>query len=70
MEVNTSWAGSWHYDNTAIWHYRVGVKNLPDGQSALQFTRDQLDRLKLGHDLTHLPWGSKHFKLPPSQLTG
>jgi transposase len=50
--------------------YRVGVKNLPDGQSALQFTRDQLDRLKLGHDLTHLPWSSKHFKLPPSQLTG
>jgi transposase len=48
--------------------YRVGVKNLPDGQSALQFTRGQLDRLKLGHDLTHLPWGSKHFKLPPSQL--
>jgi transposase len=50
--------------------YRVGVKNLPDGQSALQFTRDQLDRLKVGHDLTHLPWGSKHFKLPPSQLAG
>ena len=50
--------------------YRVGVKNLPVGQSALQFTRDQLDRLKLGHDLTHLPWGSKHFKLPPSQSAG
>jgi transposase len=50
--------------------YRVGVKNLPDGRSALQFTRDQLDRLKLGHDLTHLPWGSKRFKLPPSQLPG
>jgi hypothetical protein len=48
--------------------YRVGVQNLPDGQSALQFTRQQLDRLELGHDLTYIPWGSKKFKLPPSDL--
>jgi transposase len=48
--------------------YRVGVKNLPEGQSALQFTRRQLDRLELGQDLTHIPWGSKKFKLPPSDL--
>ncbi len=60
--------------------YKVGIKNLPDGQSALQpaaacrvsgrrqFTRDQLDRLDLGSNLTHIPWGSKTFKLPPSKL--
>jgi len=50
--------------------YKVGVKNLPDGQSALQFTRQQLDRLKLGRDLTVIPWGSKQYKLPPSTLSG
>ena len=48
--------------------YAVGVKNLPDGQSALQFTRAQLDRLGIGRELTELPWGSKRFKLPPSSL--
>jgi len=48
--------------------YHVGVRNLPDGQSALAFTRQQLDRLGLGRELTHLPWGSKRYKLPPSKL--
>jgi transposase len=48
--------------------YDVGVKNLPDGQSALQFTRNQLDRLGIGADLVRIPWGSKTFKLPPSTL--
>jgi transposase len=47
--------------------YKVGVKNLPDGQSALQFTRAQLDRLGIGMQLTEIPWGSKRFTLPPSQ---
>lgn len=47
--------------------YDVGVKNLPDGQSALQFTRNQLDRLGIGADLKTIPWGSKSFKLPPSK---
>ena len=28
--------------------HRVRVQNLPDEQSALQFTRNQLDRLKIG----------------------
>ncbi len=46
--------------------YRTGVRHLPEGQTALQYTRRQLDRLGLGHDLTHLVWGSKTFKLPPS----
>ncbi len=48
--------------------YKMGVKNLPEGQSARQFTRNQLDRLGLGRELTHIPWGSKTFKLPPSRL--
>ena len=47
---------------------KVGVKNLPDGQSTLQFTRAQLDRLSIGAELTDIPWGSKRFKLPPSGL--
>jgi transposase len=48
--------------------YRVGVRNLPEGQSALVFTREQLDRLGIGKDLQEIPWGSIHHKLPPSKL--
>ena len=47
--------------------YKVGVKNLPEGQSALAFTRVQLDRLGIGMDLQEVPWGRSHHKLPPSQ---
>jgi transposase len=47
--------------------YRMGVRHLK-GESALTFTRRNLDRLKLGRELTILPWGSKQFKLPPSSL--
>jgi hypothetical protein len=50
--------------------YRVGVKNLPEGRSALAFTRYHLDRLGMGQEMTHIPWGSKKFKLPPSSLPG
>jgi transposase len=50
--------------------YRVGVKNLPEKQSALAFTRTQLDRLGIGMDLQEIPWGSQHPKLPPSKLSG
>jgi transposase len=49
--------------------YKMRIHNLPDGQSALQFTRNQLDRLKIGQDVTHIPWGSRRSKLPPSSLT-
>jgi transposase len=49
--------------------YQVGVSNLPDGLSALEFTRQQLDRLGIGQEVTQIPWGSKHFKLPPSKIT-
>jgi transposase len=48
--------------------YKVGVRNLPDGLSALAFTRQQLDRLGIGQELTTIRWGSKTFKLPPSKL--
>jgi len=43
--------------------HRVRVQNLPDGQSALQFTRSQLDRLGIGQEVTHIPWGSKRSNL-------
>lgn len=46
--------------------YRTGVHHLPKGQTALQYTRQQLDRLEMGQELTHLVWGNKRFKLPPS----
>ncbi len=48
--------------------YAVKVRNLPEKQSALQFTRNQLDRLGIGADLEKIPWGSKTFTLPPSRL--
>jgi transposase len=48
--------------------YQVGVKNLPEGQSALAFTREQLDRLGIGQDLQEISWGSQHHKLPASKL--
>ena len=48
--------------------YRVGVKNLPDEQSAIQYTRSQLDNLGIGDEVKEVRWGSKRFKLPPSGL--
>ena len=48
--------------------YAVKVRNLPGKQSALQFTRNQLDRLGIGQNLKVIPWGSKKVKLPPSGL--
>lgn len=47
---------------------QVGVKNLPEGQSAVGFTRKQLDRLGIGKELEKIPWGWKGRKLPPSKL--
>ena len=49
--------------------YRVGVSNLPGDVSALQYTRDQLDRLEIGQDLTQFRNGTKRPKLPKSGLT-
>ncbi len=48
--------------------HRVRVKNLPNGMSALQFTRTQMDRLGIGQNVLVVPWGTKRYKLPASQL--
>ena len=49
--------------------YRVGVRNLPEKQSAVEFTRNQLDRLGIGQEVERIPWGTKSPRLPPSKLT-
>ncbi len=48
--------------------YAVKVRNLPEKQSAIQFTRNQMDRLGIGADIETIPWGTKNVKLPPSRL--
>ena len=48
--------------------YKVGVKNLPKDQSAASYVRYHLDQMGIGQELTHIPWGSKKVKLPPSRL--
>jgi transposase len=48
--------------------YKVGVKNLPQVQSAPSFVREQLDRLNIGQDLETVPWGSGHRNLPASKI--
>ena len=50
--------------------YRIGVRNLRGGLSAKEYTRQQLDRLEIGQELTEIPWGTKRPKLPPSTLPG
>ena len=47
--------------------YRVGVSHLPDGVSALQYTRNQLDRLEIGADLMQFSNGTRQPKLPRSR---
>ncbi len=44
--------------------YRIGVKNLPDGLTAREFVRRELDRLGF-RTLTRFKWGSKTVTLPP-----
>ncbi len=48
--------------------HRARAKNLPNGQRALDFVREQMDRLGIGEDVAVIPWGTKTFKLPPSKL--
>jgi hypothetical protein len=45
--------------------YEIGVKNFLEGKSAKVFTREQLDRLGIGSELSVIPWGTKTVKLPP-----
>jgi len=48
--------------------HRARAKNLPNGQPALEFVREQMDRIGIGADVAVIPWGTKSFKLPPSKL--
>jgi hypothetical protein len=48
--------------------YRMRVKNLPHAMSAKAYTRYHLDRMGIGAELTHIPWGSKRVALPPSEI--
>ena len=48
--------------------YEVGKANRA-GKTAAQFTRERMDALGMGQDLTSIPWGSKKpIPLPPSKL--
>ena len=49
--------------------YKLHVRNLPDGMSALQFTRHRLDRLGIGQVLTYIRYGSRMYMLPPPKLS-
>jgi hypothetical protein len=45
--------------------YKMGVQHLSEGQSTRQFTRQQLNRLGVGREMTHFYWGKKRYTLPP-----
>ena len=49
--------------------YAVGKTNR-NGKTAAQFARERMDILRIGADLTSIPWGAKKpIPLPPSRLT-
>ncbi len=50
--------------------HSIGKHSRPEGQTAVAFARQQLDRLHYGQHLTHVRWGSKKppLTLPPSSL--
>jgi transposase len=53
----------------AFFGYAFDIQaHLRQDERKLVWVRYHLDRLKLGRELTHLPWGSKNFRLPPSSL--
>lgn len=49
--------------------YRVGVKNLPNGMSAREYTRHCMDHMGIGRNLTRIHWGGKTITFPPSSLS-
>ena len=49
--------------------YLVGRVNRRPGQSTAAYVREQLDRLKLGAELTGIDHGQRPIPLPPSTLT-
>ena len=48
----------------------LGKSNRPKGQTTGEYVRYLLDRLGVGQELTHIPWGKvkKPIPLPPSSL--
>jgi transposase len=48
----------------------IGARNLPNGQTAPEFVRRQLDRIGLGADLQRVKRGSHEYLLPQSTLPG
>lgn len=42
--------------------------HLRQDESKLVWVRYHLDRLKLGRDMTHMPWSGKNYRLPESSL--
>jgi transposase len=48
--------------------YKLGIENLPDGLSAREYVRFQLDNLGIGQELTHFMRSKKKINLPPSRL--
>lgn len=54
----------------AYFGHAYDIKNhLPADQHKLAYVRYHLDQIGLGKELTHLPWGSRNFRLPDSTLT-
>lgn len=49
--------------------YRLGQANRPQDQSPAAYVRQQLDRLGIGAELTHIPWGQKRTVPLPSPAT-
>jgi len=48
--------------------YKLGIDNLPDGLSAREYVRAQLDNLGIGQELAHFMRSKKKKNLPPSRL--
>ncbi len=51
-------------------HADVGVSNLPDGLTAPEFTRQNLDRLGIGKNLLRVKRAKHEYLLPQSSLPG
>ena len=53
----------------AFFGYAFDIQaHLPEGERKLVWVRYNLDRLRMGREMTHLPWGSKNFRLPELSL--
>jgi transposase len=48
--------------------YKLGIDNLPEGLSAREYVRAQLDKLGIGQEMTYFMRSKKKINLPPSRL--